>query len=92
MQKLNGGYMTHLVMFSPAQIALTQEVSKHQDLLQKLSQLGDSPDFLRSLEIIATHLDVVLDGAYMPADIDTICDRLTQKLMQRRTLVITLDM
>lgn len=77
----------HLVMFSPARIALHEEVQKHQDLLQKLSCLGE-PDFLRSLEIVATHLDVALDGAYMQQDIDVICDRFVSKLQERRTLVL----
>lgn len=79
--------MAYIEMFPESVIALMEEVAKHQDLLQKLSTLGSS-DFFRSLEIIATHLDVLLDGSYTPDDVEQMCERFTQKLREKRAEVL----
>lgn len=77
----------HLVMMSEAKIQLGIEIAQHQELIRDLALVPDA-DFAEMLAYIAAHCEIAVHGAYTEEDIDKLCDLLTAKLKQKRSLVI----
>ena len=79
--------MAYLEFFSPQRIALQQEVQLHPELMELLANHGGDQWETKIAEI-ALYCEVIVDGAYLPQDIDNLCDILTRKLIEKRTLII----
>jgi len=80
--------MAYLEYFAPARIALQQELRYHPDLIEKL-QGQPVDEFEMRLAEIAAHCGVILDGEYLPADLDKLCDILVQRLKEMRGAIAT---
>lgn len=79
-----------LEFFSPARIALAQEVTKHPDLIALL-QKHPQNEFEILLAEIAHYCEVVLDGDYTPDDLDRICSICTARLRKLHSPIILLN-
>lgn len=79
--------MAHLEYFSSEKLGLQEEVSKHPELMRLLAN-HPAAEFETKLAEIAAYCEVVLDGVYSPEAIDKLCDILTRKLYEKRTLII----
>ena len=74
-------------LFPDSIIALNQEVVNHPQLQYKLSQFR--PDQLtEKLAAIATYCDIVIEGYFGEAELDNLCDMLTQKLRDKGSILI----
>ena len=79
--------MAYLEYFSPQRLALQEEVQKHPELMELLATHGGN-EWETKLAEISAYCGVILDGAYLPQELDNLCDILIRKLMEKRTLVI----
>lgn len=79
--------MAHLVFFSPERIALQRELVQHPDLAKKLANC-EHPDFETNLCEIASWFGIIVDGAYMPEELDKLAEILTKRLYERRSMII----
>ena len=70
-------------MFHPARIALMREVNKHPKLIEILSHVP-ADDWPAQLGEIAAYVLVVVDGVYMPHELDKLCDICYEKLWSKR--------
>jgi len=78
-------------MFSEARIALMKEVrTNHPELVFKLQAAG-STDWGTQLGEIAAHVNVLMDGNYMPDELEALYPQLIQKLRKKGQIVITSD-
>ena len=68
-------------MFPEYLIRLNLETSKHPILLSRLAN-HQMAEWEVKLAEIANYCEVVLDGDYMPEDIENICNILWKKLLQ----------
>lgn len=76
-----------LVYFSPAQLALNQEVLKHPKLMERLDSKRTA-DFELKLAEIASYCGILLDGYYVQNDIDNICDLCITELKKQSSAII----
>ena len=76
-----------LVYFSPAQLALNEEVVKHPKLMERLGN-KITADFEVKLAEVASYCGILLDGYYDKNDIDTICDLCITELKKRSSAII----
>lgn len=84
MPKPNWVSIQHL---STAQIELSIECGNHPELCDILKDnIGEPFEIL--LGHIAAYCEVMVDGMYMPEEIDILCDKLTDKLRQKRSLIV----
>lgn len=76
--------------FPPSWIALNREANKHPQLLEDLRKEEgiDPTNFIQVLECVATYCEVIVDGEYLPADLDKLCGILTRKLYEKRTIIV----
>ena len=79
--------MAYLEYFSPQRLALQQEVMQHPELMTLLANHGGA-EWETKLAEIAAYCGVILDGAYLPEELDNLCDILIRKLQEKRTLII----
>lgn len=70
-------------MFPEYLIRLNVETSKHPILMERLAN-HLMAEWEVKLAEIANYCDVVLDGDYMPEDIENICNILYRKLIAKR--------
>jgi len=80
----NWGDPKHFHMFSDERISLNIEVRKHPKLLEVLAQ-HPQDEFEILLAQIASYCEVVLNGEYLPSDLDNICKACYNKLVFKRT-------
>jgi hypothetical protein len=81
-------HWAHLQFETVAVIELTLELAKHPPLVEKLSTAPEA-DFGSKLALIAMYLNMVVDTVFDAAeDVDAFCELLTQKLMQKRSIVV----
>lgn len=81
----------HLEFFSNARIAVMREVNKHPQLVIQLCELkleNPDADWPDQVGVIAAYCMVVLDGVYMPRELDTLCEQLIFKLIDKRKIII----
>lgn len=79
--------MTTLEYFPEAQIQLQEEIFQHPELCRLLQNHPPQEKEMRLAEI-ATYCGVLLDGMYMPEDIDKLCEILHRKLVEKRIQII----
>lgn len=79
--------MTHLVLFSPERIALQKELVHHPELIALL-QNHPADEFEIRLAEIAAYCGVLMDGNYLPHELDRLCGILVDKLMAKRCLLL----
>lgn len=72
---------------STEKIELGIECGHHPELLSKLHAMH-ADTFETRLACVAAYCEVAVDGDYMPAEIDKLCDILTHKLRQMRHLIL----
>ena len=80
--------MAHLEYFSESRIAITRELKNHPDLIEQIEESGQE-DWHDILGVIAAHFNVILDGAYSDFDIAVLEDKLWNKLVAKRKLILT---
>lgn len=77
-------------MFPPEVLALQEEILEHPPLIQLLQQL-ETTEWTMRLACIAAYCEIILDGTYSETDIRILCDTLTQRLKEKRVLIIRTD-
>ena len=70
-------------LFPESFIALNRETAEHPVLMERLAN-HQMAEWEVKLAEIANYCEVVLDGDYMPEDIDNICNILYRKLVAKR--------
>ena len=76
-------------MFSEGRIALMREVSKnHPNLVFKIATMG-SNDWGDVIGEIAAHVNVAMDGNYMPDELEALYPQLHQKLRSKGQIIIS---
>lgn len=79
----------HIVMFPEAIQELSQEITYHPELQEKLQWKENSNlDATDKIAVIAAYCDVALDGYYTAEDLEKIADICVKRLRQRRTEII----
>lgn len=80
-----------LEFFHQNRVDLQKEVNRHPELLQILEEQeyrGKEDDWEVQLAEIATYCEVMLDGNYMPHELDHLCGILYKKLIEKRVPII----
>ncbi len=73
---------------SEARIALTREITKnHPELVFKLQSSGNS-DWVAMLGEIAAHVNIILDGNYMPDELEALYPILLEQLRQKGQIIV----
>lgn len=73
-------------MFSDARVGLMKEVKEHPALIEKLASYPvDEEHWPERLGEIAAHVMVVVDGMYMPSELERLYEILYWKLRGKRT-------
>lgn len=81
--------MAHLEFFPPEILALQHEMLYHPDVIMEMEKCS-SKYFEDRLAHLCTHLGVEIDGDFDVDEICMICQKLTDRLFERRTgIVIT---
>lgn len=71
-------------MFSEAKIALMREVKLHHpDLVTQLVE-QESKEWADQLGTIAAYLFIIMDGVYLPAQLEDLTEKLVWKLRAKR--------
>lgn len=73
--------------FSTPLVELSLEVSYHPELCDIVRANAGEP-FEIMLGHIAAYCEVIVDGLYMPDELDKLCDKLTARLRQKRSLIV----
>ena len=81
------GQKITLEFFSASKIALSRETKLHPELSEKLACYAPS-DFENKLAETAAYCGVMVDGTYMPSEIDRLCEILLRKLQAKRSTII----
>ena len=76
-----------LDLFSNARIELMLEVNKHEELCQMLHACG-SNEWPEQLAEITAYCNIMMDGMYMPADLEILYPQLKYKLYKKRSPLI----
>lgn len=74
-------------MFPQEILALQEEIINHPELIELLQQM-ETTEWTMRLACIAAYCEIIMDGTYSETDIRILCDTLTQRLKEKRTLVI----
>lgn len=77
-------------MFPEELIALQEEIIEHPPLIELLQEM-ETTEWVVRLACVAAYCEIILDGLYSETDIRLLCDTLTQKLKDKRTLIIRTD-
>jgi len=78
---------TKLEMFSPARIALMRECRKHPALMEKL-EIYKQDEWTEILGEVAAHLNIIIDGLYLPDELDRMAGKLYDELKKSRSIII----
>lgn len=73
--------------FPDCYVELMRETKHHPELIAKMRKL-DSQDFIELLQVIAAHCLIVVDGMYMPDELEGLCDLCFKKLRKKRAIII----
>ncbi len=80
------------IVYIPTEfLELRKEVSNHPTLLSRLQELPPEGDIGDWIGCIAAYCEIILDGAYSVEDMMKIADRCTERLRDKRTLVISIS-
>ncbi len=79
----------NIQFFPPKLLALQEELSKHDDVMQALSVCEDK-SMGGILAALCTIFDIVIDGFLDQEQVELLAEQLTKELYQKRTLIITL--
>lgn len=79
--------MAQYEYFPQVRIDLAQELQYHPELQQLLAN-HNAEDFEVKLAEVAAYCDVMLDGYYLPEEIDSICRLLIDRLRKKRILIV----
>ena len=79
--------MAYLEYFPPHMIELQEEIFNHPELCRLLANHPPQEKEARIAEI-ATYCGILLNGMYMPEDIDKLCEILHRKLVEKRIQII----
>jgi predicted lipid-binding transport protein (Tim44 family) len=71
-------------------LTLTQELTKHPDLIRLLDE-NPRKDVVTQLLTLAAALDVVVQGQLVHEDFMELAELLTKRMYSRRTSIITLN-
>ena len=81
--------MAYLEFFDPRRLALQQELTKHPDIAARIgNHIGSNAQFEMILAELCAEFFIIIDGDYTQEGLDNLCDILTQRLMERRTLIL----
>jgi hypothetical protein len=80
--------MPYIEYFETELIELAKEVREHPDLHILFATQSDSDIYVQIMEV-ATYLNIIVDGTYLPEEILKLCTIMTRKLREKRTLVIS---
>ncbi len=69
---------------------LRKEVSNHPSLLSRLQELPPEVDVGDWIGCVAAYCEIMLDGAYSAEDMMKIAERCTERLRDRRTLIVSM--
>lgn len=79
-----------LVFFSEELIALQKEAAEHPLLVEHLRE-HQNADWEVKFACIAAYCEVMVDGNFMPADLDHLAGVLTNKLQAKRGIVVGME-
>jgi len=84
----------HFEYFDPRRTELAQEVKNHPELAEILANMQseqgiDSSEFELRLAACASYCGIILDGEYLPSDLNKLCGILVEKLRKKRTIIIS---
>lgn len=80
---MSAGKWKHINIWPDEVINLQREIARHPKLMKLLqNHPGDAWEV--KLAEIALYCDVVLDGDYLPEDVQKLCGILERKLIERR--------
>ena len=79
--------MAYLEYFDPRLLALQQELLNHPELMERVARHPPRETEMRIAEI-AAYCTILLDGYYIPEEINNLAALLTQKLYEKRTQII----
>ena len=65
--------------YHPARVALSEKVKLFPDLMDQLQE-QPADEFETRIAVIAAYCDILLDGDYLPSDLDDLCKVLIKKL------------
>lgn len=74
-------------MFSPARVELMRECRSHKKLMAKLARYKQE-EWTEILGEIAAHCNIIIDGTYLPRELDNMCDILYNELRGKRKIII----
>jgi len=75
--------------FSEARIALMREASKHEDLVELLSQYSlDEDSWPDRVGEIAAYVGVIMDGMYFEKELENLYPILFNKLRKKSTIIV----
>jgi len=75
------------VYFDERRIALNSELQYHPDICALLAN-HPITEFEIMLSEIAAVFGIIVDGDYLPEDLNRLCEILTKKLYERRTMIL----
>ena len=79
--------MAYIEYFPPHMIELQEEIFNHPELCRLLANHPPQEKEMRLAEI-AAYCGIILNGMYMPEDIDKLCEILHRKLVEKRIQII----
>lgn len=75
-----------VIMDPPQLAALRKEIQHHPQIVKELgSQMDDLPT---TLGVLAAYVDIAMDGYYSHPELMHLCDLITKRLYERRTMLI----
>lgn len=81
--------MAHLEYFDFRRIALQKELNFHPDIQKLLvKHCGSTAKFEVILAEISSLFGIILDDYYSQEDLNNLCEILTKKLYEKRSLII----
>jgi len=78
---------TRLEFFSEERIRLDREIQHHPELVTILENQVHK-DFEVRIAEVAAYLGIILEGDYLPEDLDRLCGIMCNKLMEKRSNII----
>jgi hypothetical protein len=63
-----------------------REVNRHSSLIERLQHYDPETQFPEMLGEIAAELNILVEGMYMPAELDKLCEMCYWKLKHRRNI------
>lgn len=76
-----------LEFFDPIKVQLMKAANRHPKLVQDINNLGSNPDWEDVLAEIAAYVVVLVEGEYMPSELDKLAGELYFKLQEKLKLI-----